>query len=97
MSAALTDLEDRLAAPGGAALRDELAGRVVALEARLRARIAAGLPREDFPAWQAAAEAAAAAREVLAGWPANADPDPDSAVSSNAPPPAAALPSLQNR
>lgn len=63
---ALTDLKARLAQPQGAALRDELAMRVGALELRLRARIAAGLPREDFPDWHMAAEAAAAAREILA-------------------------------
>lgn len=61
-----TDLSARLAQPQGAALRDELAARVQALELRLRTHIAAGLPRDEFQAWQAAVEAAVAAREVLA-------------------------------
>jgi len=91
MTTALTDLEIQLTAPGGAALRDTLASRAVALEHQLRARIASGLPREDFPVWQAAAEAAAAAREVLAAWPV-AD-----ASSSTAAAPAAALPPSSSR
>lgn len=70
MSTALTDLEVRLAAPGGAAARDELLTRTSALEQRYRTRIALGLPRDEFPLWQAAAQAAAAAHEVLATWPA---------------------------
>lgn len=64
---ALTDLKARLAQPQGAALRDELLERVDALELRLRTRIAAGLSRAEFPDWFMAAEAAAAAREILAG------------------------------
>lgn len=66
---ALTDLEARLAAPDGPAVRDALQARASALESRLRAAIAAGLPRHEFPAWQAAADAAAAARQVLASPP----------------------------
>lgn len=69
MSTALTDLEALLAAPDGAALRDALASRAATLESRLRAAIAAGLPRDQFAAWQAAAEAATAARAVLASHP----------------------------
>jgi len=78
MTTALTDLEARLAAPGGAALRDALAARAARMEASLRARMADGLPRQDFPAWRDVAEAAAAARAILASWPANdaAAPDP---------------------
>lgn len=62
----LTDLSTRLAQPEGAALRDELMGRVQALELRLRTHVATGLPRDEFQAWQAAVDAAVAAREVLA-------------------------------
>lgn len=69
MPAALTDLEAQLAAPGGNALRDVLASRAAALQSRLRAAIAAGLPRDQFAAWQAAADAAAAAQAVLASYP----------------------------
>jgi|GEM_PF-811982 hypothetical protein len=88
MTTALTELEAKLAASGGAALRDELAARAQALENRLRARLAQGLARDDFPAWQAAADAAAAARQVLAGWPVG-----DAHPSSAAIPAGAALPS----
>ena len=71
MTAALTDLETRLAAPGGRVLRDALATRAAGLETARRARLADGLPRADFPAWQSMAEAAAAAQAVLAAWPVN--------------------------
>ncbi|WP_144630569.1 hypothetical protein [Bordetella genomosp. 13] len=69
MTLALTDLESRLASADGVALRHALAGRAAALESRLRAAIAAGLPREQFPAFEAAANAAAAAQSVLASQP----------------------------
>jgi len=77
MDAALTDLETRLAAPGGSALRDALAARAAGLENTLRARLADGLPRTDFPTWQAVADAAAAAQSILAAWPANDAAAPD--------------------
>ena len=67
----LTDLEAQLAAPGGSALRDTLAARAARLEATWRAQLAHGLPREDFPTWQAVADAANAAQAVLAAWPVN--------------------------
>lgn len=86
MTLALTSLEARLAAPGGAALRDELTARLQALEQRLRERIAAGLPREDFPAWQAVAEAAQAARQALAAWQVETSAAP---VTPSSAPPAA--------
>ena len=78
---ALTDLEARLQSPEGAALRDALAARAAGIERRLRERIAQGLPRDAFPAWQAAAEAARAAGDILAGlpMPAAADGSPPSA------------------
>ncbi len=88
MSTALTDLEVRLAAPGGAAARDELLARMSALEQQYRTRIAQGLPRDEFPLWQAAAASAAAAREVLATWPAvNESALAASAAPSFIPPP----------
>ncbi|SAI70011.1 Uncharacterised protein [Bordetella ansorpii] len=86
MPTALTDLEAQLAAPDGATLRDALASRAAALEARLRAAIAAGLPRDQFPAWQAAAEAAAAAQAVLASHPLQT-------ATASTPPPFASIPS----
>lgn len=85
---ALTDLEQRLAAPDGPAVRDALILQAKALQARLQARMAAGLSRTDFPAWQAAANAAAAAQEVLAAYPL---PPPNA---SQALPQAAAIPKL---
>ena len=74
MTPALTDLETRLAAPGGSALRDALAAQAAALETRLRVRLSQGLPRDDFPAWQDIANAAGAAQAVLDAWPANPAP-----------------------
>ncbi|MBJ7265312.1 MAG: hypothetical protein JHC61_17105 [Burkholderiaceae bacterium] len=78
MSITPTDLEQRLAAPGGIAVRDDLLARTRQLEQRLRGRIAQGLSREEFPVWQAAADAAHAAHEVLNTWP-MADESPPAA------------------
>ena len=58
MSTLLTDLEQRLAAPGGGAVREEWMAQTSRLEQRLRGRIAQGLSRDEFPVWQAAADAA---------------------------------------
>jgi hypothetical protein len=69
MSLVLTHLEARLAAPDGVLLRDELVRHAMVLEQNARARMSSGLPRQDFPTWQSVAEAATAAREVLAAWP----------------------------
>lgn len=71
MDAMLTDLETQLAAADGAALRDTLLAKARHLEQSLRTPMANGLPRQDFPLWQAAADAAAAAQETLAAWPVN--------------------------
>jgi len=87
MSLLLTDLEQRLSAPGGAAVRDELLASTRQLEQRLRERIAQGLSRDEFPIWQAAADAARAAHEVLATW---------SMADASAPAAAAALFSLSS-
>ena len=78
MSTLLTDLEQRLAAPGGAAVREELMAQASQLERRLRERIAQGLSRDEFPVWQAGAEAARAAHDVLNTWP-MADASPPAA------------------
>ena len=76
----LTDLETRLAAPDGSALRDALLARAARLDTTLRTRLADGLPRADFPDWQAAADAVAAAQAVLSAWPVPAStPADDSA------------------
>lgn len=76
METTLTDLETRLACPGGDSLRDSLLARARGLERSARASMVSGLPRQDFPLWQAAADAAAAAQETLAAWPVN-DTQPD--------------------
>ena len=73
MPDAITDLEVRLTEPDGAAVRDRLVAQASLLEQHLRSRITRGLPRNEFPMWQAAADAAAAALEVLARWPVASD------------------------
>lgn len=80
----VTELEARLQSPGGAALLAELSLGMCDLENRLRARIAAGTPRKEFPAWKAAINAASAAREILACYQ-EAITDGPSASSSSSP------------
>lgn len=65
----MTELEARLAGPGGSAHRDELCNGLEVLGRRLRFQIAEGVPRAEFADWQAAADAVAAAGEVLRRWP----------------------------
>ena len=62
---AMTNLEARLSGPEGAALRESLIQRCLALETRLREKMNAGLARPEFMATQSAAEAACAAMAVL--------------------------------
>jgi hypothetical protein len=64
----MTELEERLAAAGGAALRDELLTRLDSLEWRLRERLAASLPRAEYGRTAESAEAVRAARDVLRDW-----------------------------
>lgn len=64
----MTELEERLAAPGGAALREELLSQLDALEWRLRARLAASLPRAEYGRAAECAEAVRAAQDVLRDW-----------------------------
>lgn len=72
----LTELEERLARPGGAALRAELLAQLEALESRLRRQLQASVPRSDFANYEAAAQAAHAAIEVLREWPVAAEAPP---------------------
>ncbi len=65
----VTELEGRLAGPDALALREELSATLGALEQRLRTRIAARLPPDEFNKAAALTEATLAAREVLAHWP----------------------------
>ncbi|MCY1524347.1 hypothetical protein D9M68_592760 [compost metagenome] len=62
----LTELEERLAAPGGAELRASLVQRMAALEAAAREQLERGLAPAAFQNGQALADAARAAQEVLA-------------------------------
>lgn len=62
---ALTELEQRLAAPGGADLRAALTQQLAMLEQSARARLDSGLVPVAFQQCQAVAQAAAAARDVL--------------------------------
>ena len=66
---ALTELEERLAAPGGQQVQEALLQRLDALAWRLRQELAASVPRADYPNHAAAIDAVQAAREVLAAWP----------------------------
>ncbi len=65
----MTELEDRLAEDSSGALRAELLERLEALEHRMRVRIGEGMLRNEYETTQKAAEAAAAARAVIASWP----------------------------
>ncbi|MGE8547102.1 MAG: hypothetical protein ACN6OC_06630 [Alcaligenes sp.] len=71
MTSNVTELETRLADPGGAILKDTLLEHARRLEQSWRARMEAGLPRDAFSQWQSAVDAAAAACEILQDWPAN--------------------------
>ncbi len=71
---ALTELEQRLAGPDGAALRATLAQRLAALEQRACRQLDSGLVPVAFQQCQAVAQAAAAAREVLAELAPAAEP-----------------------
>lgn len=71
----LTELEERLAAPGGAALRASLSERLGALEASTRAQLETGLAPAAFQNCRALADAARAAQDVLAASPQPSLPD----------------------
>lgn len=73
---ALTELEQRLAGPDGAALCATLAQRLIALEHHACRQLDSGLVPVAFQQCQAVAQAAAAAREVLAGIAPAAAPAP---------------------
>jgi hypothetical protein len=61
----MTTLEEQLLADDGQAQRDRLGRQLLDIEFRLRRDMAAGMPRPDFPAWQSALGAVAAARAVI--------------------------------
>ena len=76
----LTTLEELLCQPGAAQERDARLQRLDALAARLRQQLLASVPRSEYPACAAAAEAVQAAQEVLRAWPL-----PDEALQINHP------------
>jgi hypothetical protein len=65
----MTDLEERLAGAGGVELREALMARAAGLEARLRAQLAASVPRSEYADLAACADAARAAHDILRDWP----------------------------
>jgi len=70
----LTDLEEQLAQADGAAVRDRLLLQAAGLETRLLERLDAGLPRDEYSLYRAAADAAHAAQEILRDYPLNPTP-----------------------
>lgn len=78
----LTTLEELLCQPGAAQERDARLQRLDALATRLRQQLQASVPRREYPAYAAAADAVQAAQEVLRAWPL-----PDEALQKNHPQP----------
>lgn len=64
----LTELEERLAAPSGDALRTELIVHLQQTALRLKTRLARPLPRDEFAAANACLQAVDAAQAVLGKW-----------------------------
>lgn len=65
----VTELENRLASPEGADLKAFLLKHSRLLEHEWRSRLTAGLPKNIYVQWQEAADAAAAATQILEAWP----------------------------
>jgi hypothetical protein len=65
LDAPLSDLEARLQGPDAAAAQHATLLRIAALEQRLRAALAQGVPPADYPALESVLDACQAAREVL--------------------------------
>jgi hypothetical protein len=63
-SETLIELEERLAGPDGQAVRQQLQSDLAELELRLASRLAAMVPRNEFPALTASLEACRAAQLV---------------------------------
>lgn len=64
----MTELEERLAQPDGNTLREALEHQLADIAQRLHAQISSSVPRGEFADWESAADAVAAAREVLQAW-----------------------------
>ena len=73
MTAHLTELEEKLALPGGKVLQTQMVADLNETAFRLRQQLASGLPRPEFELHQKAADAVQAALEVLQTWPVNPD------------------------
>lgn len=65
----MTDLEERLAAPDGAALRESLLKQLAGIDERLRLQMRSSLPRDEFATCESVSEAVQAAIQVLLAWP----------------------------
>lgn len=61
----LSELEAQLRGPGAESARQDALARIAALEQRMRAALADGVPPADYPARVSVLEACQAAREVL--------------------------------
>lgn len=70
----MTELEERLAAPGGAELHAVMHGRLADLEFVLSRRLAGSVPRAEFDTVKSSLEAVRSAREVLQQWPVGPSP-----------------------
>jgi hypothetical protein len=64
----LTELEDRLAAPGGGELREQLIAQLTKMEQRLAGRARGMLPPDEFKLAGRALEAVRAAMYTLNQW-----------------------------
>jgi hypothetical protein len=64
----LTELEERLDAPEGDALRTQLIRQLDETALRLRARLARPLPRDEFASVSGCLNAVQAAQAVLGQW-----------------------------
>ena len=73
MTSHLTELEEKLALPGGKVLQTQMVADLNAIAFRLRQQLATGLPRPEFELHQRAADAVQAALEVLQAWPVRPD------------------------
>lgn len=73
MNMHLTELEEKLALPGGKLLQTQKVEELNATAFRLRQQLASGLPRPEFEFHQKAANAVQAALEVLQAWPVHSD------------------------
>ena len=65
----MTEREAQVAQPDGAALKQAYLQRLDTLAWRLRQKVQAGVPRDEFPTLEALIEAVQSAQQVLTHWP----------------------------